>query len=108
VSLAVALAGAAAVAEPDHDVEIQVSRTGFHPAQVTLRRGETVRVVVVTKEAETHCFAVDALRVEKLVAPGRPARVELTLHEAGRLTFHCCLETGDAAQVERGELVVSE
>ena len=37
---------------------------------MTLRKGETVRLVLSTEDGE-HCFAVDEFRLEKRVVPGR-------------------------------------
>jgi heme/copper-type cytochrome/quinol oxidase subunit 2 len=64
--------------------------------------------VVLTSEDAEHCFAVDGLRIEKRIVPGRETVFDLTPEQAGRFAFHCCLESGGAAQVERGELIVSE
>jgi heme/copper-type cytochrome/quinol oxidase subunit 2 len=55
-----------------------------------------------------HCFAIDAFRVEKRVRPGRPTRLDIVPDRAGTFEFYCCLETGEAAGAERGELVVTE
>ncbi len=110
---AAALAALAAQAAPGpaapapSTVEIAVSRRGFEPSRVSVRRGEAVRLVVTSRDVE-HCFAIDALRVEKRVVPGRPARVDLVPEQAGEIPFHCCLESGSQAEVERGVLVVSE
>ena len=74
--LAVAQATAGALpAGPS--VEVSVTRRGFEPARITLRRGETARLVLQSGDGE-HCFAVDALRIEKRVVNGRPTRLELT------------------------------
>jgi heme/copper-type cytochrome/quinol oxidase subunit 2 len=86
-------------------VEVRVSKRGFEPSRITVRKGETTRLVVSSSDAE-HCFAIDALRVEKRVVPGRPTRVDLTPAQAGSFPFYCCLESGRAA--ERGELVVTD
>ena len=88
-------------------VDVKVSRRGFEPPRVVLRRGETTRLTLTSEDGE-HCFAIDALRIEKRVASGRPTRLELTPERAGTLAFYCCLETGPQAEKERGELVVSE
>jgi len=88
-------------------VEVRVSKRGFEPSRITVRKGETTRVVVSSSDAE-HCFAIDALRIEKRVVPDRPARLDLTPAQAGAFAFYCCLEAGGAAQVERGELVVTD
>jgi heme/copper-type cytochrome/quinol oxidase subunit 2 len=98
-------AGAGARSVPQ--VEIRASRQGFDPAAVTLRRGETVRIILSSTGGE-HCFAVDALRVEKRIRPGRDTSFDLTPDRAGRFPFYCCLESGKAAEAERGELIVTE
>jgi hypothetical protein len=105
----VAMLAAVAVARPgpEIEIEIRVSSQGFDPAVVTLRRGETTRIVLSADEGE-HCFAVDALRVEKRVVAGRPTTFDLIADRAGRFPFYCCVETGEAAEVERGEIVVTE
>jgi cytochrome c oxidase subunit II len=88
-------------------VELTVSARGFRPARLTLRRGEPVQLVLTAAEGE-HCFAVDALRIEKRVVAGRPTRFDLTPERAGVYPFYCCLESGAAAERERGELTVSD
>jgi cytochrome c oxidase subunit II len=100
-----ALARLALAAGPS--IDVKVSRRGFDPARIVLRRGETARLVLASVEGD-HCFAVDALRIEKRVASGRPTRLELTPEKTGTFPFHCCLETGSQAEQEKGELVVSE
>jgi heme/copper-type cytochrome/quinol oxidase subunit 2 len=105
LGLALALLVGAAPAGPD--VAVKVSKQGFQPSRITVRRGETTRLVLSAAEGE-HCFAIDAFRVEKRVVPGRPTRLELTPGQAGVFPFYCCLESGEAARVERGELTVTE
>ena len=103
--LAVLTASSALPAGPA--VEVHVSRRGFEPSRIVLRRGETARLVLQSVDGE-HCFAVDGLRVEKRVVSGRPTRLELTPERTGSFSFHCCLESGAQADRERGEIVVSE
>jgi heme/copper-type cytochrome/quinol oxidase subunit 2 len=105
--LTAALAAAVGAAPAGPTVEIKVSRRGFEPARIELRRGETARLVISSGDGE-HCFAIDALRIEKRVRSGQPTRLELTPERAGTFAFYCCLETGQQAERERGELVVSE
>jgi len=109
-ALAVALAGAAAAtlgAAGPAAVEVKASRHGFRPATVSLRKGEGVRIVLTSADGE-HCFAVDPLRIEKRIVPGRATTFELAPDRVGTFPFYCCLETGKAAETERGELIVSE
>jgi len=107
LSVAVFLMAAGAAARSGPEVEIRASRQGFEPAEVTLRKGEAVQVILSSADGE-HCFAVDALRVEKRVRPGRKTILDLTPDRAGRFPFYCCLESGKAAEVERGELIVTD
>jgi len=113
VGLALALAAtasavaAAAPARGGAGVEVRASKRGFEPSQLTLRRGESVRIVLSSADAE-HCFAIDALRIEKRIVPGRSTTVDLTPDRAGVFPFYCCLESGEAAAVERGQITVAE
>ena len=102
-----ALAAVAAAAPGGPDVAVRVSKRGFEPSRITLRRGETTRLLLQSADGE-HCFAIDALRVEKRVVAGRATRLDLTPDRAGVFPFYCCLESGEAARVERGELTVTE
>jgi heme/copper-type cytochrome/quinol oxidase subunit 2 len=106
--LAAAVAApAVARASADESYEVTASRDGFRPASLKLRRGETVRLLLKTTDGE-HCFAIDALRVEKRILPGRTTVLDLTPAQAGSFPFHCCLESGKAAERETGRLVVTE
>jgi len=106
--LAVLLAVAAVGTAVDPPVErIEASREGFRPDRITLRRGEPVRIVLTSADGP-HCFAVDALRVEKKIVPGRETTLDLSPDEVGTFAFYCCLERGSARERERGEIVVVE
>jgi heme/copper-type cytochrome/quinol oxidase subunit 2 len=105
--LALALAVSATAAPAGPEIAVKVSKRGFAPSRITARRGETTHLVLSSADGE-HCFAIDALRVEKRVVPGRPTRVDLTPERAGVFPFYCCLESGESARIERGELTVTE
>ncbi len=108
LALAAVLPAASVRAAPaSSTIELRVSRRGFEPSRLSLRRGESVRFVVSSADDE-HCFAIDALRVEKRVRAGRATRFELTPERSGVFPYYCCLESGEAAKVERGQLTVSD
>jgi heme/copper-type cytochrome/quinol oxidase subunit 2 len=86
--------------------EMTISRQGFRPASISVRKGDTLRLRVQSADAE-RCFAVDAFRVEKRVRPGRATLVELVPDRAGRFVIHDCLDD-DAPDERRGVLIVSE
>jgi Cupredoxin-like domain len=98
LSLAAPVGGAA-------ELELSVSNRGFRPAQITLRKGETLKILLSSTDRE-HCFALDALRIEKRVLPGKRTPVEIVADRAGTFAFHCCLEPENEAL--KGRLVVSE
>jgi len=88
-------------------VDIVVSERGFEPRVINVHKGEPVRLRLTSADRE-HCFAVDALRIEKRIVPGRATVVELTPERAGTFPFQCCVESGAAAEKEHGRLVVVE
>ena len=98
---------AAAPARGGASVEVRASKRGFEPPRLTVRRGDSVRIVLSSTDGE-HCFAIDTLRVEKRIVPGRATTLDLTPDRAGAFPFYCCLESGEAAAVERGQLTVTE
>jgi heme/copper-type cytochrome/quinol oxidase subunit 2 len=104
VSAALAAWGAPA-ADPQETIEVVASREGFKPRVVNVRKGQPVRLTLSTSDAE-HCFAVDALRIEKRIVPGRTTVLDLTPDRTGSFPFYCCLESGEAADRENGRLVV--
>jgi heme/copper-type cytochrome/quinol oxidase subunit 2 len=99
--------GAGLAPPPDQPQDVAVSRSGFVPSVIKARKGEAIHLRVTSKDQE-HCFALDAFRVEKRIVPGRTTAVDLTPDKAGTFPYYCCLETGAAAETERGRLVVAE
>jgi hypothetical protein len=92
-------------ARPPAEVEVTMSASGLKPAELTVRKGETLRLRVKSADRE-HCFAVDAFRVEKRVLPQRPAVVDIVADRVGTFPIHSCLEPDNASL--KGRLVVSE
>jgi heme/copper-type cytochrome/quinol oxidase subunit 2 len=105
VLFAAVLALGAAASAPQDELELIASRAGFRPKLLKLRKGDTARLLLKTADEE-HCFALDAWRVEKRIAPGKTTSVELTPDRAGEFTFYCCLEPDNKAL--SGKLVVVE
>jgi len=107
VLLALLVSMGAAARPTEDELEIVASTGGFRPAIVNVRKGETVHLRLKTADRE-HCFALDAFRIEKRVTPGKTTSLDLTPDKVGTFPYYCCLETGTAAEVERGRLVVGE
>ena len=104
---ALLVAAWSAAAGPDRTVAVVISRDGVTPREITVRKGETIRLSVKSGDGE-HCFALDDLRIEKRVVPGKTTAVDVTPDKAGSFPFYCCLETGAAADKQRGHLIVTE
>lgn len=91
----------------EEPVKVSVSKEGFDPKVVNVRKGESLRLELTSGDTE-HCFALDAFRVEKRILPGRTTIVEVVSDRVGTFPFYCCLESGAAAEREHGRLVVAE
>ena len=72
---------------------------------INVRKGQPVRLLLSSADGE-HCFALDALRIEKRIVPGKATVLDLTLDRSGTFPFYCCLESGAAADGENGRLVI--
>jgi len=99
--------GAGLAPPPDQPQDVVVSRSGFVPSVIQGRKGEAIHFRLTSRDQE-HCFAIDAFRIEKRIVPGRTTAVDLTPEKAGTFPYYCCLETGAAAETERGRLVIAE
>lgn len=106
LTLALAAALAAGRVSLDDAVEVSLSASALKPATLRTGRGETLRVRVSSGDGREHCFAVDALRVEKRVRPGHPVEADLSPDRTGSFPIRCCLHPDNAA--EKGQLVVGE
>jgi heme/copper-type cytochrome/quinol oxidase subunit 2 len=98
--------GAAAPAATDR-IDLVVSKQGFRPGRIAVRKGEAVRLSLTSGDGE-HCFALDAFRIEKRVVPGRPSVVDLTPDRAGTFPFYDCLASDSGDEARQGRLVVTE
>jgi heme/copper-type cytochrome/quinol oxidase subunit 2 len=97
----------AGYAPTDSAQEVTASRAGFDPAVIRAHKGEALHLRLRSRDQE-HCFAVDALRVEKRIVADRVTTVDVTPDRVGTFPFYCCLETGAAREKETGRLVVAD
>ena len=84
------LAGGAprARAQEPRVVEITARRFQFTPSQVTLKRGETVKLRLRSEDV-VHGFYMKALGIDTLIQPGKTTAVTITPAVAGRYTTIC-------------------
>lgn len=90
LGLALAVGGAwrASAEAPTRVVEITAKRFEFMPKEVTLRRGETVKLVLHSEDVVHGIFA-RPLGIDADVAPGNPTELVITPQTAGRFPAIC-------------------
>ena len=69
-------------------VEITAKRFNFTPSQVTLKKGETVKLVLHSEDV-THGFFMRALKLDEELEPGQTKEVVITPQVAGSFTTIC-------------------
>lgn len=69
-------------------IEISAKRFGFTPNQITLKKGETVKLRL-TSDDVTHGFYMKKLKIDEVIEPGKPTEVALTPDTAGSFTTIC-------------------
>ena len=69
-------------------IEIHAKRFGFSPDQVTLKKGETVKIRLVSEDV-THGFFLRPLKIDEEVSPGQPTEITLTPDKSGTFTTIC-------------------
>jgi len=69
-------------------IEITAKRFAFSPNQITIKKGETVKLRL-TSEDVTHGFFMRALKIDEDIEPGKPTEVTLTPQNAGTFTTIC-------------------
>ena len=67
---------------------VTAKRFEFVPPSITLKRGETVRLVV-TSEDVTHGFFLRALKIDTDIVPGETRELTVTPQNVGTFTAIC-------------------
>ena len=71
-----------------HVIPITAKRFSFEPAQITLKKGETVTLHLTAQDV-THGFYLKPLKIDEVIEPGKPADVTITPQTAGTFTTIC-------------------
>jgi cytochrome c oxidase subunit 2 len=69
-------------------IAISAKRFEFVPNRITLKKGETV-TLRLSSEDVTHGFFLRPLKIDEVVAPGKPVDVTVTPQTAGTFTTIC-------------------
>jgi len=88
VTTALILRGAA-TASSVHEIEIVASKFKYEPSTIQVSAGESVRLVIRSKEG-THGFSIPKLHIDvRLAKTGEPVTVEFTAPPPGRYPIAC-------------------
>src|ERR1700742_2959969 len=68
-----------------HVIPITAKRFNFEPAQITLKKGETVTLRLTAQDV-THGFYLKPLKIDEVIEPGKPTDVTITPQTAGTFT----------------------
>lgn len=88
-----------------NEVRISAKKFEFNPAEVRLKLGQPV-VLVLTSEDRIHGFKVPDLGLRAEIVPGQETRVALTPEKAGQIVFFCDVFCGDGHEEMGGMLIV--
>ena len=87
VGLGLAGSGARA-AEPPKVIAVTAKRFEFIPKEISLKKGETVKLQLTTEDV-THGFFVKPLGIDEVIVPGKTTEVVVTPQATGRYTTIC-------------------
>ena len=68
-----------------HTIEIHAKRFSFTPSEITVRKGESVKITLISDDV-THELVIPELNVRREVSKGHPAEVTFVPGQAG--DFH--------------------
>jgi len=69
-------------------IEITAKRFAFTPNQITIKKGETVKLRLTTEDV-THGFFMRALKIDEDIQPGTPTEITLTPQTVGTFMTIC-------------------
>jgi cytochrome c oxidase subunit 2 len=78
----------AAGQQPDRTIEIHAHRFAFSPAEITVRKGETVQLKLISDDVP-HSLLIKDLGVNQPITKDRPAVILLTPRQAGDFHGQC-------------------
>jgi cytochrome c oxidase subunit II len=74
--------------EPTKTIEVHVKRFAFSPAEITVKKGETVDLRLVSEDV-THSLAIKDLSINREVSKGHPVDIIITPQATGDLRGKC-------------------
>lgn len=91
--LALSLASPAMAAKPPRTVELAVTRDGFVPSEVKVRKGEAIKLVVTRKVQRTCAteIVLDGTGIRKDLPLDKAVEIEFTPGRSGQIKYACAM-----------------
>lgn len=91
--LALSLATPALAARAPRTVELTVTKDGFVPAEIKVRKGEPVKLVITRKVQRTCATEVvlDGTGIKKELPLDQAVEIEFTPEKAGKIRYACAM-----------------
>ncbi len=74
--------------EPNNTIEIHAHRFAFTPAEIDLKKGETVKLRLISDDV-AHSLVVPALKINAPMVKGHPTEITVTPDSAGDFHGQC-------------------
>ena len=88
-----ALSGFSPAPDAPQRIEVSVKKFAYTPAEITLKKGEPV-VLVLTTEDVSHGLKFKELNLNTKIEKGKPAELAFTPDKAGVFVGHCSVFCG--------------
>ena len=86
--LCICCIGAAVAEQSGSTIEIHAHRFAFSPAEITVRKGETVKLKLLSDDVP-HSLLIKDLNINQTIVKGKPAVVTFTPQQAGDFHGQC-------------------
>ena len=85
-------------------IEVEADDFYFKPTFVDAKPGTKLTIELHNEGKNTHTFTIDSASVDKQLAAGEKANVQVTVPSSGNLNFYCRFHRGSGMQ---GEIVAT-
>lgn len=92
-------------AHPVREFKIIARNWRFEPAEIKLKKGDKVRLIIKSIEVE-HGFSLLAFGIDEKLMPGKETTVEFIADKKGTFPFFCSVYCGSGHGGMRGKLIV--
>jgi cytochrome c oxidase subunit II len=93
-------------AQGPREITLSAHRYEYSQSRIDVVQDDVIRITLVAEDIP-HSFTLDAYRIAKRAAPGKPVTFEFRTDRAGTFPFYCNLTIDDGCRKMRGELVVA-